>query len=319
MKALVTGGAGFIGSALGEILVSQGHEVVAVDNLRRNSLTYSQRLNTCDRFKLCTADVCDINSVLELGKDFDFVFHMAAIAGVSQYFRIPAEVMRTNTIGTVNVLELCKIQKSLKLFVDVSTSEVYGSNCYAAKETDDIKMENISERRWTYASSKIASERFAMAYMWEYDIPITIVRPFNVYGDRQTGEGAISNFVRKAVAGDNLVITGNGQQLRSFCYISDFLRGLMLLMDNAVNQNSKVIGEIFNIGSDHDVISMEYLSKLVIKLANSPSKVVFRPHEGADVMVRSPNIDKIRELGYNNNIKLEEGVMATINWERSRR
>ena len=314
MKAIITGGAGFIGSAIAEHLLANGFSVTIIDNLTRNSIQYNQSLLHNSRLTFNQVDICDQAALMALDNDFTHIFHLAAIAGVSKYFSAPADVMRINTLGTFNMLEVAKKQHSLRLFVDFSTSEIYGSFCHNVSEDGDIKMECLSEKRWTYASSKIASERFVMSYYWQYDVPVSIVRPFNIYGPGQTGEGVISNFIINSLHNKPIVVTGNGEQLRSFCFIDDMVRGLSLILDQILEDSDKVIGEAYNIGNDADIITMNSLAKLVRHLTHSSSEIVHRRHLGADVIVRSPNISKLRKLTYHPQVSLEEGIARSVAW-----
>ena len=148
---------------------------------------YFPEVRDSDRLHIVNGDVRDLGSLKSAVGDATLVFHLAAIAGVSKYFRIPAEVMEINVVGTYNVLEAIKANRSIKAFFDFSTSEIYGSNCFHAEEDGDVKMENMFAKRWTYATSKIASEKFGMAYHWQHGVPFIGIRPFNVYGPGQVG------------------------------------------------------------------------------------------------------------------------------------
>jgi len=314
MRALIIGGAGFIGTALASKLIKSDFRVTVIDNLRRDSLKYFQDLYNCETFEFIESDICNPGLLEHINNDYTYVFHLAAIAGVSQYFSIPADVMHVNTFGTVNALDLARRQKKLRLFVDFSTSEIYGSNCYNVSEESDVRMEKLSEKRWTYASSKVASERFTMTYHWQYNLPVTIIRPFNIYGPGQTGEGAISNFIAGALQHQSINVTGNGQQLRSFCYIDDFIDALILLVSELNKDGNQIIGESFNIGNDSEIVTISSLAEMVIEETLSNSGINYHKHAGADVMVRSPNINKMRRLGYCPKINLKTGLKKTIDW-----
>lgn len=317
MKALITGGAGFIGSALARRMLNAGYSVTIIDNFTRNALKHFPEIERSSRLVLIKGDVCDETIYKNLPSDFTHIFHLAAIAGVSRYFAIPADVMRVNTVGTLKLLEFARSQHSLELLIDFSTSEVYGSNCYGASEESDIRMERLTEKRWTYACSKIASERLVMTFYWQYGLPITIVRPFNIFGPGQVGEGAISNFISCALSEKPLLITGNGEQLRSFCYIDDMLDALDVIIKCANTNPPSVLGECFNVGNELGIISMRTLAEIVIDLVGSTSAIEFISHLGADVMIRSPDIKKISLLGYKPRVTLREGIKISAEWYSS--
>jgi nucleoside-diphosphate-sugar epimerase len=312
VRIAITGGAGFIGSSLAHYFHQLGHEITLIDNLTRNSLQYSSYIKDHDSIKLEVLDVCDREPLCKLFKErqFNWVFHLAAIAGVSKYFSIPATVIKTNIQGTLNILDACLQLDGLDLFVEFSTSEIYGGNCYNVSEISDIRMESMYDRRWTYAASKVASERLAYAYEWQHGIPILCVRPFNVYGPGQVGEGVLSNFITQAVADKPLYITGTGQQIRSYCYISDFIKAFALLVESHNQLKVKSI----NIGDDTNACTIVDLAHKVIATLNSSSIISFKEHLGSDVLTRSPNLHILRNLGYQPSVSLENGILETYRW-----
>jgi nucleoside-diphosphate-sugar epimerase len=309
-KVFLTGGAGFIGTALTRRLLQAGNEVIVYDTFLRNSYQYFPELNGHANLKIVQGDVRDRGKVIESIEDSTYVFHLAAIAGVSKYFRIPAEVMEINILGTFNILEAVKKRRDLKLLVDFSTSEIYGSDCFGAREEGLVKMEKLTEKRWTYAASKLASEKIGLSYFWQYDIPFVAVRPFNVYGPGQIGEGGISYFLNNAIHDKPLTVTGDGSQARTFCFIDDFIHGLEVICSNT----SQVIGQSYNIGVETGIISMYDLALMVGEVSGKPLEILFSKHQGEDVMVRSPNIQKIRGLGYSPRVALREGLKKTLDW-----
>lgn len=313
-KILITGGAGFIGTRLAEFLIRHDNEVVVFDNFTRNALQYYMDTQQHDNVTVVEGDIRNLSQVKSSVQDATLVFHLAAIAGVSKYFRIPADVMEVNIIGTFNILEAIKDNKNIKAFFDFSTSESYGSNCFNAQEDGDVKMENLSEKRWTYATSKIASEKFGMCYYWQYGVPFIGIRPFNIYGPGQVGEGVLSCFLNNALNGKSLSVTGDGSQCRTYCYIDDFLHGIEKLLENM----DKVLGKSFNIGTTNEIISVLSLAHLVKDVVQMDIPILFREHEGEDVMVRSPNIDRLMQLGYQPKVSLREGVQQTWNWYKEK-
>jgi nucleoside-diphosphate-sugar epimerase len=307
---LITGGAGFIGQALTKRFLALGWRVTVFDSLLRNAMQYFERTDGTDNLKLIQGDVRDLPSLREAIEDATLVFHLAAIAGVSKYFRIPAEVMEINVIGTYNLLEASKGQKKIKAVLDFSTSEIYGSNCFHASEDGDVKMENIFAKRWTYATSKIASEKFGMAYYWQHGVPFVGIRPFNVYGPGQIGEGVISYFLNNCVRDEPIRITGDGSQCRTYCYIDDFADGIQILLENL----EAAIGTSFNIGRPDEMMSVATLAKLALEVSGKNIPIQFVDHQGDDVLVRSPNISKIKALGFKPKTDLREGLSHTYKW-----
>ena len=310
---LITGGAGFIGSTLTKHFLELGYHVVIFDSMIRNALQYIDGITNNPNLKIVKGDLRDLQAVKNAAEDVSMIFHLAAIAGVSKYFRIPAEVMEVNIIGTYNVLEAAKDNKKLKAFFDFSTSEIYGSDCFNAREDGDVKMENIFSKRWTYATSKIASEKFGMSYYWQYGVPFIGVRPFNIYGPGQVGEGVISYFLNNCLKNETIKITGDGAQARTYCYIDDFVDGIDLILANL----EQAIGTSFNIGRSTEIYSVYSLAQLAREVSGANVSMEFIPHEGDDVMVRSPSIEKMHALGFNPDIDLREGLRRTCEWYKS--
>lgn len=312
---LLTGGAGFIGSALSAHFLKQGHRVVIFDSLMRNALQYAPDARDNPNLTLIKGDVRDLPALKEAANGATLVFHLAAIAGVSKYFRIPAEVMEINVIGTYNVLEAIKDRKEVKAFFDFSTSEIYGSDCFNAREDGDVKMENIFAKRWTYATSKIASEKLGMSYYWQHGVPFIGVRPFNIYGPGQVGEGVISYFLNNCIQNETIKVTGDGAQARTYCYIDDFIDGIDLLLKH----REQAVGCSFNIGRATEICSVYNLALLAREVTGATNNIEFVPHAGDDVMIRSPNIAKMKALGFKPGVDLREGLRRTCEWYRAHR
>ena len=306
----ITGGAGFIGQALAKRFLARGWKVTIFDSLMRNAMQYFSDSPSQGKLQFIQGDVRDLAAVKSAIDGATLVFHLAAIAGVSKYFRIPAEVMEINVIGTYNVLEAAKGRTSLKAFFDFSTSEIYGSNCFHAREDGDVKMESMFAKRWTYATSKIASEKFGMAYHWQYGLPFIGIRPFNVYGPGQIGEGVISYFLNNCIRGETIRITGDGSQCRTYCYIEDFADGIDVLL----NSIDSAIGTSFNIGRSDEMMSILTLAQLARDISGKDITIEFVEHQGDDVLVRSPSVKKLKALGFNPKIDLREGLSRTYQW-----
>ena len=306
----ITGGAGFIGQALVKRFLRRGWKVTIFDSLMRNAMQYFKDSPAQHGLQFIQGDVRDLAAVKSAIDGATLVFHLAAIAGVSKYFSIPAEVMEINVIGTYNVLEAAKGRTSLKALFDFSTSEIYGSNCFHAREDGDVKMESMFAKRWTYATSKIASEKFGMAYHWQYGLPFIGIRPFNVYGPGQIGEGVISYFLNNCIRGETIRITGDGSQCRTYCYIEDFADGIDVLLNNL----GSAIGTSFNIGRSDEMMSVLTLAQLSRDISGKDISIEFIDHQGDDVLVRSPSVKKLNALGFKPKIDLREGLSRTYQW-----
>jgi nucleoside-diphosphate-sugar epimerase len=313
-RVLITGGAGFIGTTLARELVAD-NDVVALDNLHRDALSGSELVEH-PNFTFHQGDVLDAEMVRDLARGATHIVHCAAIAGVDTVLESPVRTMRVNLIGTYNVLDAAHAtQSTLERLVDFSTSEVFGTHAYRVEETHMTSGGSVGEARWTYAVSKLAGEYFAHAYFDEYDLPVTTVRPFNVYGPGQVGVGAIHNFTVRALAGDDLVIHGDGSQIRAWLYVDDMVEALLLALER-----EEAIGETFNIGNARSTVTVLDLAERIKRLTGSSSEVVFRPLHYTDVEIRIPNVDKARRvLGFDAKVDLDEGLTRTIAWYRERK
>lgn len=310
-KILLTGGAGFIGTHLAERLCTT-HDIVLFDNLRRNSLDDVPTLRTHARVDVRTGDVLDPHALSAAMAGVDTVLHLAAIAGVSSYYAQPLETLRVNLLGTVNVLEAAVAAKAPR-FVYFSTSEVFGSEALWVDERAPHRLGGVSDKRWVYATSKLAGEQFVMRYGEAHGLRCTIVRPFNVYGPRQTGEGAISNFCSAAAMGQPLTVYGDGTAIRAWCYISDFVEAVC-----AALSTPEAIGQDFNIGNPREVETTLGLARQVVQLVPGTT-IQSKPIERAEVRIRIPSIEKARRvLRYEPKVALAEGLARTLDWCRSR-
>jgi UDP-glucose 4-epimerase len=313
-KILITGGAGFIGTTLARRLVDE-NEVVAVDNLHRNALAGSD-LDEHPNFTLVEGDVLDPGPIRTLAAGTTHIVHCAAIAGVDTVLESPVRTMRVNVIGTYNVLEAALATKdSLERVVEFSTSEVFGTYAYKVAEGDVTTQGSVGEARWTYAVSKLAGEHMAHAYHDELGLPTTSVRPFNVYGPGQIGGGAIRAFIETALAGQELVIHGDGSQIRAWCYVDDMVEGVLLCLERP-----EAVGQSFNIGNARSAVTIYDLAQRIRRLTGADVDVRFQPLHYTDVELRIPNIDKARDLlDFEANVELDDGLARTIAWYRSRK
>ncbi len=304
----ITGGAGFIANTLIRHYI-EDNKVVVYDNFHRDTLTNSGLANH-PNINIVKGDVLDLEALTVAMKGCDIVVHAAGIAGIDTVIKNPVKTMRVNMMGTANALEAARINDIKDRFVDFSTSEVFGSMAFKSTEQDQTVAGSAGEARWTYAVSKLAGEHLAHAYYKEYNLPVVTVRPFNVYGPGQTGEGAIQIFIKKALKNEEIHIDGDGSQIRAWCYVDDFVDCLIRCIEDP-----KAIGESFNIGNARAVITILGLAQTVCRVLKSDSKIVYDPPLSADIAIRIPSVTKTDEiLGFKAKVDLEEGVAKTAIW-----
>jgi nucleoside-diphosphate-sugar epimerase len=311
-QIVLTGGAGFIGTALIQRLVDH-NRVVVYDNGHRDSLKDSRVCGHAN-LRVVRGDVLDADSVRRVIEGADYVVHLAAIAGVDTVLRMPVTTMHVNIIGTFNVLEASRECATLKRFVDFSTSEVFGAYAYKVREGDITSLGAVGEARWTYAVSKLATEHLAHNYHRQYGLPSVSIRPFNIYGPGQVGEGAIHRFIVQALRGEEITIHNDGSQIRAWCYVEDMVEGILGCLERP-----EAVGEAFNIGNPRSVVTIHNLAHQIARLVGSGSAIRHIKWDNADVELRIPDIDKARRLlGFEPRVELEEGLLHTIHWYRRR-
>jgi UDP-glucose 4-epimerase len=313
-RIVMTGGAGFIGTALAGRLVDE-NEIVAVDNLHRDALTGSE-LVAHPNFTFHEGDVLDAELVRRVADGATHIVHLAAIAGVDTVRESPVRTMRVNLIGTYNTLEAAlATEGTLERFLDFSTSEVFGSYAFNVREGHVSTIGSVGEARWTYAVSKLAGEHMAHAYKEELGVPAVTLHPFNVYGPGQIGGGAIRAFIEAALAGQDLIIHGDGSQIRAWCYVDDMVDASLLCLERP-----EAVGQSFNVGNPRSAVTIYDLAQRIKRLTGCPAELVHQPIHYADVELRIPNVEKAREaLGWEPKVDLDEGLARTIAWYRSRR
>jgi UDP-glucose 4-epimerase len=312
-RILLTGGAGFIGSTLARRLLDD-NEVVALDNLHRDTLSGTELAEHAN-LSFVQADVLDAEAVRVAAVGATHIVHLAAIAGVDTVRESPVRTMRVNVIGTYNVLEAALATRgSVERLVEISTSEIFGTHAYNVAEGHVSTIGSVGETRWTYAVSKLAGEHMAHAYREEHGIPVVTVRPFNVFGPGQIGGGAIRAFIEAALAGCDLIIHGDGSQIRAWCYVDDMVEALLLCLEKG-----EAVGQTFNVGNARSAVTIFDLAQRVKRLTETSADILFQPLHYADVELRIPNVEKAREvLGFDAKVDLDEGLARTIAWYRER-
>jgi nucleoside-diphosphate-sugar epimerase len=227
----------------------------------------------------------------------------------------PVRTMRVNVIGTYNVLEAALATAStVERFIDFSTSEVFGTHAFRVQEGQVSTIGSVGEARWTYAVSKLAGEHMAHAYHDELALPTVTVHPFNVFGPGQIGGGAIRAFIETALRGNELVIHGDGSQIRAWCYVTDMVSGVLACLERP-----EAVGQAFNIGNPRSAVTIYDLAQRIKRLMRYDGETVFQPLHYADVELRIPNVEKARELlGWEPQVELDDGLAKTIAWYRER-
>ena len=313
-NVLITGGAGFIGSHLAEKLLAQGKKVFVLDNLSTGRKENIAHLLSNKNFVFCKGDVLNKRAVKSITQGVDEIYHLAAAVGVKNVMERPLESLIVNIKGTEVVLDAAEPKKT-PVFI-ASSSEIYGKNTRTPfREDEDRLYGPVQNYRWGYAFSKSVDEFLALAYFREKGLPVRIARFFNTVGPRQTGAYGmvIPRFVKSALAGEDIVVYGNGLQTRSFGYVEDVVDAVVKIM-----AHPKSLGDVYNIGSNEE-ISINELAKKIIALTGSRSKIVHIPYEEAygegyeDMMRRCPDISKIKNLiGYKPKYRLEETIKKII-------
>ncbi len=308
-RICITGGAGFIGSHLVQRLID-ANEVVVYDNLHRNALQFAH-LEGHRHLHFIKGDVMDAAATRKALEGCQIVIHCAAIAGVYSVDRNAVTTMEVNMLGTHQVVKAA-LEVGVERFVEFSTSEVYGPFIHKGKEDDMATIGPINESRWVYAASKLASEHLSYAHYKEDGLPLAIVRPFNVYGPRQVGDGAIRGIILQAIRNLPITLYNDGTQIRAWCYVDDFVDGVLRCAEK-----KEAVGHAFNLGNPQGTATNFELANMIIRLTQSTSEIVFKPHPGPEVDLRVPSIEKAAALlGYKPSISLEAGISRTIPWYR---
>ncbi len=320
MKALVTGGAGFIGSHLAERLLTDGNNVVVVDNLSTGSLKNIENFQNKGDFDFVEGDIRNAELIDRLAEQSEAVFHLAAAVGVKLIADRPVHTIETNIGGTEVVLDA--VNKFNKNIFIASSSEIYGKNdAVPFQEDDDIVLGNTGIARWSYACSKAIDEFLALAFHQQYGLGVVIGRFVNTIGPKQTGQYGmvVPRFVQWALKGEPVSIYGTGQQMRCFCYVGDVVDVVIGLMNS-----EEASGGVYNIGSAEE-ITIEGLADKIIEMTDSKSKKEFVPYEEAygmpmeDMMRRVPSLERIKQaIGWEPKTSLTETLQAIIDSEKGK-
>ncbi|WP_217635750.1 NAD-dependent epimerase/dehydratase family protein [Alteribacillus persepolensis] len=306
----ITGGAGFIGSTLAGRLLSD-NKVVIYDNLKRNTIKnmpFAKHKN----LTLINGDILDLPYLKKSMEGSTYVIHCAGITGVDTVIKSPVSTMRVNIIGSYNVLEAASHLNNCKRVICFSTSEVFGKVAFQSEESSSAVLGAVGEARWTYAVSKLSVEHFAYAYFKEKNVPTVTVRPFNVYGPGQTGEGALRTFIMRALNNEDIVVHGDGTQIRAWCYVDDMIEAVIRCMIFP-----EAVGESFNIGNAKTITTIYGMANIVIRVLQSQSKIVHVPKTSADIELRIPKTEKAEKLiDFKAKTDLEEGIKKTAEFFR---
>ena len=321
MVALVTGGAGFIGSHIAEELLKRGNRVLVIDDLSTGKRENISHLEGDEKFSFIQGTILNEPLMESLVDECDTIYHLAAAVGVEFIISNPIRSIEINVLGTEIVLRLA--EKNKKRLIITSSSEIYGGNLKKIfKENDGRVLGTTLIHRWSYSCSKALGEFLALAYWREKRLPVTIVRLFNTCGPRQTGNYGmvVPRFIEQAISGKPITIYGDGNQTRSFAYVSDIVDGMVSLASHP-----GAIGEIFNLGGEQE-ITVSDLAKKVKRLTKSNSEIVYLPYEEVygegfeDMRHRIPDISKIRNLiGYVPRVGLDDALKKTIEYHRNRK
>jgi UDP-glucose 4-epimerase len=314
MQVLITGGAGFIGSHLAEVLLGQGQHVVAVDNLSTGRIENIARLVDDPRFQFVQETIRNEVVMDRLVSECDVIYHLAAAVGVELVVKDPVHTIETNLVGTEIVLRLARRYRKRVLIA--SSSEVYGkSTDIPFREDADRVMGPTTKSRWCYAESKAMDEFLALAYHKQFGVPVVICRFFNTVGPRQTGMYGmvIPRRVQQALAGQPLTVYGDGQQTRCFCNVRDTVRAVV-----ALSAEPRATGEVFNVGSNEEVTILD-LARRILARSGSRSEIKLIPYDQAyasgfeDMHRRVPDIRKIKAvIGWQPTVPLDETLDQVI-------
>lgn len=314
---LVTGGAGFIGYHLSKSLAADGHAVTICDNLSRGRMDDELESLLADpNVEFIRCDLTVSGALEELGR-YDHAYHLAAVQGTKNFYDKPKEVIRTNLLSTINVLDWFVESGSGKLLFS-SSSETYAGTINTAGEPlptpEDVllSVDDVFNPRWSYGGSKLAGELLLSAYGHTHAMDYLIVRYHNIYGPRMGTDHVISEFVLRALDGAEPFPVYGGDPTRAFCHVDDAVRASRMLMESAVEE------EIFHVGNDEEEIAIRDLAEEVLDAVGHDVELDVQSAPEGSVMRRCPDIGKLRNEGYEPAVPLDEGLQQTVEWYRER-
>ncbi len=310
-RILITGGTGFIGTALTERLCAENEVVMFDRKLDGSSWTVSGH-NGHRNVRMMLGDILDAEALAGALEDVDSVIHLAAIVGVNTVRANPRQTIETNFLGTLTLLRAVEGLPVLPRVVYFSTSEVFGMNSFRVQECMSTSIGPVQETRWSYSISKLVGEHLLQCYHREEGLPTVTIRPFNVFGPGRIGDHALLRFLLSALRNEDLVIHGTGDQIRSWCYIDDFVDGVL-----AALVRPAAVGEDFNLGNPRNTLTIYELANRVVSMTGSSSKIRFVQTDYADIDIRVPHMEKARQLlGFEPKVDLDEGIRRTAGWCR---
>lgn len=308
-KVLITGGGGFIGTALAERLAKHNEVVLLDRNFERNSFTLSD-LKSNKNIRLVEADILDMPEVASVTQGAQIVVHTAAILGVQEVIHNTSYTLEVNYTGTSNLLKAVSSSSGCERVIYLSTSEIFGDTAFRATENGNAVLSSIQDARWCYCISKLAAEQLALGYFREKGLPVVVIRPFNIFGPGRIGDHVVLRFILNALRNKDLKVYGDGTQIRAWCYIDDLCNALLQCIEV-----EEAVGQAFNIGNARNTLTIYDLAKKVVSLCGSKSQIVFKALDFMDIDIRVPNTSKARDvLGFTPEIELEEGLSRTIEW-----
>ncbi|MCO6390165.1 NAD-dependent epimerase/dehydratase family protein [Aliihoeflea aestuarii] len=312
-RVFITGGAGFIGSQTTKRLFD-ANEVCLYDNLSRNAMQHTLKGDD-SKFRFVQGSVTDEKALSTAIAEFrpTHIVHCAAVAGIETVVKRPVSTVEINMLGTTYVLKAAAEVEGVERVVTFSTSEVFGPNAYNADENTSAVIGAVGEPRWTYAVSKLVGEHLTLAYHKQFGLPSVVLRPFNVYGPGQVGEGALSIFIQRALRGETIQIHGDGSQIRAWTYVDDMVQAVLTGLEHP-----GAVGKAFNVGNPRAVTTIYGLAKDVVRVLGSSSKIEFIEKTYADIELRVPDAAWPKtQIGFEAQVDLEDGIQRTAEYYRA--